>query len=496
MFRSRHFTLCFKLVSSFGALLALILVMGAIALYGIRGLGWSLEFAVNSTARKMDLAAVMHSGVEEMKIHAALAEISLLDTKIADGAMGSVSGTSCTSCHTLDRVTSNRQALEASAANLLRKVEEFRGMSLNADESKALDTLQSGVAEWAPLYQRYLNLAQQGDFSTAHGIMVDQIYPLVARIETAADVLNTQQQKALAAAREDASNRAGDSLWRTLATVVMAFVAGLMGLWVVRRVAWTLRSRAQELTQMSLQVAAAAGQLSQSNEALAQGAVEQAASIRQTSEAAEEIQTKTRQNVSSTSSAAEVMAGEALLAGEATAKLDELLASMKEMVAASDRISQIIRTIDEIAFQTNILALNAAVEAARAGESGLGFSVVADEVRALARRSAEAAKDTADLVSSSIQSNAAGTAKLNDVSHRIVEMAKRIAGVKQTIDQVNQNGQEQALGLDQIAQAISQMERVTSTTAAQAEQRAAASRELSGQADHLRDVVAGLRELV
>jgi methyl-accepting chemotaxis protein/methyl-accepting chemotaxis protein-1 (serine sensor receptor) len=247
---------------------------------------------------------------------------------------------------------------------------------------------------------------------------------------------------------------------------------------------------------MSTQVAATAGQLAKSNQALAAGAAQQADSIRQTAAATEEVDTRTHHNVTATQSAAEVMAREAELSAEAGGKLDGLLSSMQQMVAASDRIASIIKTIDGIAFQTNILALNAAVEAARAGEAGLGFAVVADEVRALAHRSADAAKDTADLVAASIKHNSAGTARLNEVSGLIADAARRIAGVKQTIDEINANAQDQARGLDQIALAVSQMDQATQAAAGEVHQRAAASRQLAAQADELRDVVGALQAMV
>src|SRR5204863_6269867 len=159
------------------------------------------------------------------------------------------------------------------------------------------------------------------------------IYPLVTRIDAAADALNREQQQALVAAREQATQQASQSLWRAGGTVTVAFIAAMIGLWIVRQVAYTLRHRTGELMEMSRQVAATAGQLSQSNDALAQGAAEQADSIRQTSAATEEIQTRTRLNVTGAQGAAEIMAGETRFAAEAGQKLDDLLASMKQMVA-------------------------------------------------------------------------------------------------------------------------------------------------------------------
>jgi methyl-accepting chemotaxis protein/methyl-accepting chemotaxis protein-1 (serine sensor receptor) len=499
VFGLRRITFGAKLFGSFGALLVLVAVLGGMALTTIRSLGGSLDYAVNSSAKKATLIAAMHTGVVEMRVHAALAEISLLNTKIAPGALGMVSGTECTSCHTLDRVDANRQAFETAAARVTHQADDLRRFSLSSKESQALGTLSAGVASWTSLYRQYLSLDEQKNFPQGHDIMVDQVYPLVAKLDQATDVLAEEQKNAMASLQADSARQAGASLWRVAAAAGLALAAGLGGVCLVRLAGRTLGHRADALLEMSREVATAAGDISLSNQALARSASQQAASIQQTSAATSEIHGHTRHNLDLARSAAEAMSAEAQAATEADAKLNQALASMHEMVADSDRISHIIRTIDQIAFQTNILALNAAVEAARAGESGLGFSVVADEVRNLARRSADAAKETADLVSSSVASSASASSRLEDVTNLVRAMTGRITAVKQQIDDLNASGQQQASGLDQIARTVSQMEQLTAASASQAQERLTASQQLSdalsSQSAALSEVVDGLRSM-
>jgi len=159
-------------------------------------------------------------------------------------------------------------------------------------------------------------------------------------------------------------------------------------------------------------------------------------------------------------------------------------------------MSKIIKTIDEIAFQTNILALNAAVEAARAGEAGMGFAVVADEVRNLAQRCAQAAKDTAALIEESIAKSNDGKTKVDQVAVAIHAITEESGKVKTLVDEVNLGSQEQARGIEQIGKAITQMEQVTQRTAANSEESAAAAEELNAQSETLKDVVVRLSAMV
>lgn len=253
---------------------------------------------------------------------------------------------------------------------------------------------------------------------------------------------------------------------------------------------------AREMASGASEVSIAAEHVSNASQTLAQGSIEQAASIEQTSGSSDRITAMTRSNATNAQSAAEHMAEVDRWVTSANTAIAGMVLSMEEITTSSAKIARIIKVIDEIAFQTNILALNAAVEAARAGEAGMGFAVVADEVRNLAQRSAQAAKDTSGLIQESIQKSSDGSVKLLEVTGAIQTITESTAKAKRLIDDVNSASHGEALGIGQIAQAIVQMGQVTQRNAASAEEGASASQQLSSQAESMSAVVRRLQALI
>jgi methyl-accepting chemotaxis protein len=278
---------------------------------------------------------------------------------------------------------------------------------------------------------------------------------------------------------------------------VTMIVAGGIVQWTVRRsITRPLVQAVSELLEGATQITSAANQVAASSQSLAQGASEQTATTEETSSACAEINSMAHRNAESSHAAAEAVGRSQEGFARANQSLAEMVGAMEGINTSSQKISKIIKVIDEIAFQTNILALNAAVEAARAGEAGMGFAVVADEVRNLAQRCAQAAKDTADLIEDSIQRSDGGKVKVDQVATSIDAITDEAAKIKVLVEEINLGSVEQTSGIEQISRAISQMEQVTQGSAANAEESAAAAEQLNAQAEAMKDVVEGLRVMV
>lgn len=279
----------------------------------------------------------------------------------------------------------------------------------------------------------------------------------------------------------------------TILTIIFIFSAGFISILITNSITKTVTMNIEsfdKITNLLLgdaeQVNSAATQVSQASQSMAEGASEQAASIEETSAAIEEMSSMARQNLDNANHAKNLMVETQSVVGQASSSMEDMTTSMEEIAIASDNTSKIIKTIDEIAFQTNLLALNAAVEAARAGEAGAGFAVVADEVRNLAMRAAEAAKDTAILIESTVKKVHSGRDLVNNANAIFSKVSESSNKVAELIDEISAASGEQNSGIEQINKAINELEKVTQQNSSSAEESAAAAGELHAQSNGLK----------
>jgi methyl-accepting chemotaxis protein len=319
----------------------------------------------------------------------------------------------------------------------------------------------------------------------------DSAYVVAATCPTAeglalANSLNDQSQK-----------QASKALTQLVVVlVVMSLLGGILGFRISRGINKVLKRIADSLSAGAEQTAGAAGQVSAASQSVAEGASEQAASLEETSASLEELSSMTKRNAANADQCNALMAQTKEMVDGMARATDEMSRTISQIKGSSDDTAKIIKTIDEIAFQTNILALNAAVEAARAGEAGAGFAVVADEVRNLAQRSAQAARETAAKIEESVHNANQGVAVAGRVAAALQGTVSNAEKAAQLVGEIAAASKEQAQGIQQVNTAVTQMDKVTQSNAAGAEESAAAAGELTAQAESLKQTVSDLLSLV
>ena len=465
-----------KLYGAVGALAAMGTMVAVSGIWYNRSLTKELDEIAEHTAVKIDL--INSSRARTWEMVAALRGM-FLSASLKDET----------------RVEARAQQWDEAFKRTGEQITQIRPLLVTDQGKRDLARFEASLGEFQTVSADYMRLCREHKFE-----QVANLVPQVEAFASAADEslmdLTGIQRRLLKESQARSASLRSQSLLVVILVSCGLLVVVILGVLVVRGVNLTLARSVSELSEGAEQTASAATQVSSASQSLAQGSSEQAASLEETSASSEEINSMAQKNTENSGAAATLVIQSQQKFAETNRALDHMVAAMEEINASSDKISKIIKVIDEIAFQTNILALNAAVEAARAGEAGMGFAVVADEVRNLAQRCAQAAKDTAGMIEESIAKSNEGKTKVDQVAMAIRSITEESAKIKTLVDEVNVGSQEQARGIQEISKAIAQMEQVTQSTAANAEESASAAEELTAQSEALRAVVHRLSAMV
>ena len=458
-----------KLFACFGFVLVAAVVSSVHSLYAIRTLREQLRSEVEIASLRLDQSRQVTISLANMR--SATRGISLFSMN-----------------HNGAAANKARAGFESAAAEMRQVLDQVRSSSAPVDDADSWTAIGTELAQWLANYPEFIALTDAGQTAEADRITLQKTSPIMDAIQKNASQLGEASRK-----RHDAAMAAIESMTDrgaliTLVLTIFVLLGGVAAFAIVVGMVKSLREIAADVAAGAAQVATAAAQVSQASQSLAQGSSEQAASLEETSASTEEINSMARRNTENSQTAAGLVTQSGERFVETNQSLDSMVVAMGEIHTSSGKISKIIKVIDEIAFQTNILALNAAVEAARAGEAGMGFGVVADEVRNLAQRCASAASDTASLIEDSIAKSTGGQTKVDAVAGAIRTISAEAAQVKTLVDEVYLGSEEQAKGIDQIGKAIARMEQLTQKTAATAQESASAATEMNGQAASMQEV--------
>jgi methyl-accepting chemotaxis protein len=421
---------------------------------------------------------------------------TILQVKIVQGQNAlNLQSYTIESDHTeMANIESNIKKVGGELVDLMDKYEK----TITADEDRRqFEEIKRARMDFTTIRDRILTLTAANKADEARHLFNTEGKPALERIDKA--IATSVEYNSNNADRQIISLTTAVNAGRTgliIGISIAILVAIVVSILTIRAINNALKRIAASLSSGSEQVAAASSQVSSSSQSLAQGASEQAASLEETSSALEEMSSMTKKNAESAQQAAALAADAKSAADKGNREMDRMGTAIAEIEKSATETAKIIKVIDEIAFQTNLLALNAAVEAARAGEAGKGFAVVAEEVRNLAMRSAEAAKNTAAMIEESVKSAKNGVQIATEVGKTLAEITGSNQKVNALISEIAAASAEQAQGIGQVNTAVTQMDKVTQSNAAAAEESASASEELSSQAMELNGVVSILTQLV
>ncbi len=414
-------------------------------------------------------------------------------------------------------VFASRQKIAELLGRLKTEIATPRGKEL-------LGAIEAQRARYIEAQNRFMTQVGEGNAVGARSYLLTEVRPILDAYTTAVDALIAFQAELLDQSVKDTQAQVlaiQNAVW--ISIVLALVVAGILATWIIRAITVPLqravgvaravaggdlgvqiqaqgrnetaqllhalqqmlqglRSVVSQVRSGSEGVASASSQIAQANNDLSARTEQQASALQQTAASMEQLNSTVRQNADNARQANQLAMSATTVAERGGAVVGQVVQTMKGINESSQRIADIIQVIDGIAFQTNILALNAAVEAARAGEQGRGFAVVASEVRALAGRSASAAKEIKQLISASVERVEAGTVQVDQAGATMQEVVAAVRRVTGLMGEISAASTEQSQGVSQVGEAVVQMDQVTQQNAALVEEMAAAATSLKGQA--------------
>ncbi|GMU24964.1 MAG: hypothetical protein AMXMBFR13_50350 [Phycisphaerae bacterium] len=465
-----------KIYLGFGVPLTILIMISAMV--------WIQTHGVSDALTLIEEEASYANRAQEMKLNVVQVQQWLTDISATGAAEGLDDG--------FDNAEENAQAFTKALA-------QFRERFQRDSDSEGLQKLTEIGAQFGSYYDLGKKMAkayiEQGRQEGNKAMVAFD--PMATAISESIDAFRQQRADKLKGSMEVGLRQSAFLKTSALVAALIAVLLSAATCWAITRsITRPINRVIAGLTDGAEQVTCASGQVASASQQLAEGASEQASSLEETSSALEEMSAMTRTNAANAKEANELAAQARSAADTGDKTMVQLNTAMSAINESSEKISKIIKVIEEIAFQTNLLALNAAVEAARAGEHGKGFAVVADEVRNLAQRAAGAARETTELIEGSVNNVRAGTSVASDVAKALGAIVSDVSRVSDLIQGISKASDEQAQGVEQVNTAVGQMDKVTQQNASAAEESASAAEELAAQAQAVKGMVGELIALV